>query len=380
MHISRIIKEKLINHLNTSNKIILIYGARQIGKTTLINEVLDLIKLKSVFINGDELKYHQLFASRDSNKLNQIIVGYDLLFIDEAQRLPEIGLCLKILKDGNPKLKIIVTGSSSLELARGLSEPLTGRKYTYNLYGIASIELLEKKNKFELAQDLENGLIWGSYPEIFSIKNRDEKIQYLREITSDYLYRDVLELVEVRASHKIKNLLQLLAFQIGNEVSLNELSGKLDLSKETVDRYIDLLEKCFVLFRLNAFSRNLRNEIGKNVKYYFWDLGVRNTLIDNFKPLNLRDDVGGLFENFMILERIKFNSYKDLFPSNFFWRTYSGSEIDYLEESQSKIKAYEFKYSKSKARKPKAFLEAYPNSTWEIINKENWLSFVLGEV
>lgn len=377
MYIKRKIIESLKEELDKQeSKIIVIYGARQVGKTTLVENVLaDNKDQKILRINGDRIGNNTLISSRDLQKLESLVFGYDVLFIDEAQRIPEIGINLKILYDNIKSLKIIVTGSSSLDLASSIKEPITGRKKQYILYPISFLELSEIYNKYELSQIIEERLIFGSYPEIFTIKNRVEKARYITELTEDYLYKDVLELENIRYHHKLRDLLRLLAFQIGSEVSLNELSNNLGLSKDTVARYIDLLEQSFVIFRLRGFSRNLRKEVNKQPKIYFYDLGIRNALIDNFNEIDKRNDVGSLWENFLILERFKRNEYQSHLCSRYFWRTYTGAELDYIEEYGGKLCGYEFKWKKN-SKAPRSWLETY-NGDFQCLNKENFVDFVL---
>ena len=268
-------------------------------------------------------------------------------------------------------LKIIVSGSSALDLANKIKESLTGRTYTYHLFPISTLELRYDLKDFELQSQLESRLIFGSYPEIFSKEGLDEKIFYLRNLSTDYLYKDVLELENIKNSNKLKDLLKLLAFQIGSEISTNELSNKLGLARQTVESYIDLLEKAFVVFRLHGFSRNLRKEVNKKPKIYFYDLGIRNSIINSFAYLNERDDVGALWENFLIMERLKRNEYQKHFCSKYFWRTYTGAELDYTEEYNGKLHGYEFKWQKTTTA-PKTWQGSFQN-----INKENFLDFIL---
>jgi predicted AAA+ superfamily ATPase len=375
--IPRYLKAKILRQLSESNKAIILYGARQVGKTTLVRELLSEQPLRFLEVNADEGRFIDVLSSRDSRRLRELASGYGILFIDEAQRVPEIGLNLKILIDTLPELRIIATGSSSLELASGVSEPLTGRKWTYLLFPISQLELRGMFNNFELKQELDSRLIWGSYPEVFSFTDRETRIKYLRELSGDYLYKDVLQLADVRSADKIRALLKLLAFQIGAEVSLSELGNSLELSRETVARYLDLLEKSFVLFRLSGFSRNLRKEVTKSNKFYFFDTGIRNAIIDNFSFPSERNDMGQLWENFLISERLKRNSYLDEAGNSYFWRTYTGSEIDYVEDAQGTLRGYEIKYRAKKAREPRTFLDTYENSSWCLVNSENWLDFLV---
>lgn len=375
--IKRAILEPILNKLSKNNKIVIIYGARQVGKTTLANSIIKELNLKTLKINADELKYHDVLSSRDLNKMKSLVSGYELLFIDEAQRIENIGINLKILADGLPDLKIIVTGSSSFELANKIKEPLTGRTWTYNLFPISFLELSTEYNEFELKELLDNILIYGAYPEVFTTENFEDKKKLLEEISTAYLYKDILALEKIKKSEKIHKLLKLIAFQIGQEVSINELAVNLELNQETVRRYLDLLEKAFVIFRLPALAKNPRKEIAKKDKIYFYDLGVRNTLINNFNSLANRNDNGGLFENFLISERIKKIKYQEKTVQGYFWRAYSGGEVDYIEEGADKLSAFEFKYGKKKAKLPNKLSAEYNNPDFKLINKDNFLEFII---
>jgi len=375
--INRAILEPILNKITQSNKIVIIYGARQVGKTTLANQIIDRLKLKTLKVNADEIKYHDVLSSRDLNKMKSLVSGYELLFIDEAQRIENIGINLKILADGLPELKIIVTGSSSFELANKIKEPLTGRAWTYNLFTLSFLELTNEYNNFEVNNFLDNALVYGAYPEVFTTENLNDKKKLLEELAASYLYKDVLALDEIKKSDKIYKLLQLLAFQIGQEVSVNELSVTLELSNATVKKYLDLLEKTFVIFRLPALSKNPRKEIAKKDKIYFYDLGVRNVLIDNFNTLTDRNDQGALFENFLMAERIKKIKYQAITASGYFWRAYTGSEIDYIEETAGKYYAYEFKYGKKQAKIPNKLILDYGNPEFKLINRDNYLEFII---
>jgi len=374
--IDRALYNRLKQSLIHSNKVILLYGARQTGKTTLVSQIIKDLPFRSLSVNADEIRYHDVLSSRDLNKIKMLTEGYDLLFMDEAQRIDDIGINLKILHDNLPDLKIIATGSSSLELANRTREPLTGRLESYALHPVAWLELLDQHSQFELRSRLEEFMIYGSYPEIFSIPNAQNKQQHLLELCSSYLYKDVLELSNIRHSRKLADLLRLLAFQIGSQVSLSELGVSLQMSKETIASYIDLLEKSFILIRLRGFSRNLRKEITKMDKLYFSDLGIRNALINNFNSIKMRNDHGQLWENFLVTERIKYQSYSGLFSNNFFWRTYTGAEIDWIEERQGKLYAYEFKYGNKTIKMPPSWKENYPDSEYETVNLENYLNFI----
>lgn len=376
MFIPRTIMQKIRDELLKSKKIILLYGARQTGKTTLIKKILADFQDKQIHINADELKYIDILSSQDSNKLRLLVEGYDLLFIDEAQRVPDIDINLKILHDQIPSLTIIATGSSSFDLANKVQEPLTGRTRTFQLYPIAFDELRQLFSPIELSGRLDEFLTFGMYPELFSLNNREYKIAYLRELTTSYLYKDIFELTSIKFPKRLNDLLRLLAFQVGSQVSLKEIGQQLQMSKETVAMYIDLLEKAFVIFRLSGFSRNLRKEVTKMDKIFFWDLGVRNVIIDNFNFPEHRDDMGKLWENFIISERLKFRFNHQNFMHYYFWRTYTGAELDYVEEEQGQLKGYEIKWRKAKGKVPPSWVKAYPDASFEIITKDNFFNFI----
>lgn len=377
MLIPRQISKTIIDKLKSSNKGVVIYGARQVGKTTLANDVIGTLKLKTLVINGDQSINLDILSSRDINKLKSLVEGYELLFIDEAQRIPEIGLGLKIILDNISTIKVLVTGSSSLDLASKISEPLTGRVWTYHLYPISFLELSAEYNKVELDFSLEERLIYGSYPEIFSIVGSSQRKEYLQNISDAYLYKELIEFGNIKNSSKIRDMLKLLAFQVGSLVSLSEIGNQLGMSKDTVNRYIDLLEKSNIIFRLSGFSRNLHKEISKMDKIYFLDLGVRNILIDNLKPFKDRNDVGQLWENFLIVERIKMLAYKQIYNSKYFWRTHTGAELDYIEDMDGGLSAFEFKWGNKTGKMPKGWLKTYPGSAYQSINRENYLDFIL---
>jgi hypothetical protein len=375
--LTRALLPAIENRLLTSSKIVLIYGPRQAGKTTLVRQVLSNIPVRKLEINADELRYVDVLSSRDLNQLKQLVEGYELLFIDEAQRIPNIGLNLKILHDGLPQLKIIVTGSSSFELANRTQEPLTGRTWTYTLFPIATTELRAQHNPFELRQLLDQQLLYGAYPEIFGLPNQQDKVQYLHEMSTAYLYRDVLEMANLRHPDKLRKLLSLLALQVGSPVSLNELGNALQMSKDTVAHYLDLLEKAFVVFRLSGFSRNLRKEVVKMDKVYFYDLGIRNAILNNFSPLAARPDAGAVWENFLVVERRKRNAYAPSPALPYYWRTYTGAELDYVEDLDGQLAGYEFKLTKKAPQAPASWLANYPGATYAGINRDNYLDFVL---
>jgi len=378
MKIKRYLIQQILSRLHESDKAIILYGPRQVGKTTLCRDVMSAVGLKTLYVNADETRYIDVLSSRDARKLTELVSGYELVVIDEAQRVLDIGINLKILIDAGTGVKVIATGSSSFDLANKVQEPLTGRHWTYLLYPVSHLELREHYNPFELRSQLEERLIWGSYPEVFSLAGSESKTEYLRTLASDYLYKDIVMLADVRSAGKIRDLLKLIAFQVGSEVSLSELAVSLEMSKETVARYIDLLEKSFVLYRLGGFSRNLRKEISKSAKYYFYDTGVRNSIIDNFKPLDARSDTGALWENFFLMERVKYAAYRGEIAATYFWRTYDGAEIDFIEEHNGMLRSYEAKWGGGKMPvAPRAWRNAYPNATFEIVHRDNYLNFIL---
>lgn len=365
-----------INTYLQPNKVLVIYGSRQTGKTTLLNNFLSSTKLKYKFDSGDNIKIQNILGSQDFTTLKEYVSGYQLLVIDEAQRIPNIGMGLKILVDQIPDIKIIATGSSSFELAGQIGEPLTGRKKTLTLYPLSQLELAKTYNPYELKEKLPDFLIFGAYPAVLTSATKADKISTLEEIVNSYLLKDILELEKVKSSKTILDLLKLIAFQIGGEVSLTELGRQLGLNSKTVARYLDLLEKAFILFSLHGFSRNLRKEITKKSKYYFYDNGIRNAIISNFNNLETRDDVGKLWENFLVSERLKTQEYRPIYANNYFWRTWDQKEIDWIEEREGKLFGFEFKFSPQKTKPIREFLETYPNAEISTITKENYLEFV----
>ena len=357
------------------NKVIIIYGARQVGKTTLVKRIFDKYNDKKLYLNCELLSVQRGLSTPEAEKLKSYLGENKLVILDEAQKIANIGLILKILIDTYPDIQIIATGSSSFDLANKINEPLTGRTHTFILYPFSIAETKQQNSRFEIEAKLENILRFGFYPEVFFL-SEDGARSRLDEISSNYLYKDILSFEGVKKSSLIVNLLQLLALQLGNEVSYSEIAKQLGVSRLTVQKYLDLLEQSFVIFILRSFSRNLRKEISKSVKIYFYDLGIRNSLIQNFNQLEIRNDRGALWENFCIAERIKRNSNNRVFANYYFWRTYTQKEIDYIEERNGKLFAFEFKWSANKKKIPKEFLNVYNNSEFETINRENYWEFV----
>lgn len=360
------------------NKVLVIYGPRQVGKTTLLQNFLAHTSLKYKSAIGDDLPTQQLLGSQDAKLILEYIEGYDLFAIDEAQYIPNIGMALKIIVDQVPGVRVIATGSSSFELAGQIGEPLTGRKQTLTLFPIAQSELLSMYNRFELRQQLEDYLIFGTYPEVILASTARAKLDIVSEIAGSYLLKDILTLESVRSSGRLWDLLKMLAFQVGNLVSLNELAINLSIDVKTVQRYLDLLEKAFVIIRLSGFSRNLRKEITQKGKYYFYDNGLRNAIIAQFNRLDRRNDIGQLWENFMVIERMKWLAYSSIYSNLYFWRTYDQQEIDLVEERAGKLHGYEFKWSQTKPiSAPKGWLRTYPNAEYRVISAQNYQEFIL---
>lgn len=360
------------------NKVLIIYGPRRVGKTTLLQQFLQNTTYRYKLDSGDNIRTQEILGSQDFSLIMQYAEGYDLIAIDEAQNIPHIGMGLKILVDQIPGIRVIATGSSSFELTGQTGEPLTGRKRTIVLYPLAQMEMLSAWNRLELREKLPDFLIYGTYPEVVSAETRQERIEVLTELTQSYLLKDILALDRVKNSRTLLDLLKLLAFQIGSEVSINELATTLGVDAKTVKRYVDLLEQTFVIVRLGSFSRNLRQEITNKAKYYFLDTGVRNALIANFNTLDLRNDQGALWENFVIMERLKFRTYSGIHGGMYFWRTYGQQEIDLIEERDGALFAYECKWSgKKKVCPPAAWVQAYPGASFEVITPQNYQGFVM---
>ena len=367
-----------IDKLLKPKKVLILYGARRVGKTTLLKEFLSRSTLKYRIDSGDNIRIQHLFDSQDFSALSDYAEGYELIAIDEAQQIKNIGIGLKILIDNHPAVRIVVTGSSSFDLSQSVGEPLTGRKKTVVLYPISFIELHSLYNKQELADQLETFLRFGLYPEVVTTKSKKGKIEILRELVDSYLLKDILSLEKVKGSKQLLDLLKLLAFQIGNEVSWTELASQVRLDVKTVARYLDILEKGFVIKRVGGLSRNLRKEITSKAKYYFYDIGVRNAVVSQFNTLDDRNDVGGLFENFIAMERLKANAYLRRLGDLYFWRTYDGQEIDLVEERNGKLHGYEIKWSANVRLKiPKLWKTTYPKATLSLINHDNFLPFIL---
>lgn len=355
-------------------KVIVLLGARQVGKTTLLSELQEGAN-KVLSLNCDNVDDVLLLESKTSTELKYLLSSYDLVFIDEAQRVKNIGLTLKMIGDLKLKTQVVVTGSSSFDMANEVNEPATGRLIEYNLYPFSLSELAIDTSEREEKRLLETRMVYGLYPEVVTEPGDAKRI--LMGLTNNYLYKDLFMYRGIKKPDLIQKLVRALALQLGNEVSYNELSSFLGVDRGTIETYINLLEKCFVVFRLDSFSRNLRNEIKKGKKIYFYDNGIRNAVLSNFAPLELRNDTGALWENLMVSERVKRNSYLGDFAQLFFWRTHEQQEIDLVEEQDGVLRTFEFKWNdKVKVKRPKSFVNAYPNSTYEVVTPENYWDFV----
>lgn len=374
--VNRSIKNRILSAC-FQRKVILLIGARQVGKTTLLRELIKETEVPSVWLNADEEDILTAFeTAKTSTQLLQLIGSQNkLVIIDEAQQIRDIGKKLKLIYDTNPEIQIIATGSSAFDLQNNTAESLTGRKITFYLYPISFREIVENSSLLEAKRLLETRMIFGAYPEVINHPGKEKEV--LIEIAQSYLYKDILKLDSVRKPSHVDRLLKAIALQVGNEVNYHELAqtvGNIDTA--TVEKYLDLLEKTFVIFKLPAFNRNLRNEIKKGKKYYFYDNGIRNVLISNFGNLELRLDKGALWENYLVSERLKQNSYTQNFVNTYFWRTHDQAEIDYIEEQDGILNAYEFKWKDKKVRFPKSFLGAYPQHTTTAVSRENFDEFI----
>ena len=372
--ITRHIQEKISSRLH-KGKAIDVMGARQVGKTTLLKRLFEG-NPHVLWFNGDEMDIQALFTEISATRLRAIIGDHEILIIDEAQRVENIGLRLKLIIDTIPDVQLIATGSSSFELANKVNEPLTGRKWEYKLYPISFSEMVRHHGLLEEKRLLRHRMVYGYYPDV--VTNPGDEKEVLKLLSDSYLYKDVLAWESIQKPDKLIKLLQALAFQVGSQVSFHELSQICELSSKTVEKYIQLLEKTYVIFRLGSFSRNLRNELKSSKKIYFYDNGIRNALIANFNQVENRPDVGPLWENFLISERIKYLHYSGEWANYWYWRTKDQKEIDFVEESDGQINAYEFKWNpKAKVKSPKLFLRTYENSRFTVITQDNFEEFLM---
>lgn len=364
--------QKLIEKYLGKDKVIVIIGARQVGKTTLIKTILR--KKDYLFLNGDDPEVQTLLQEKNTSELRALIGNHKILYIDEAQQINNIGITTKLISDEIENVQVILTGSSAFDLNQQINEPLTGRKFSFELFPLSWEEFENNLGYLESQKQLEHRLIYGMYPEVVTELGDETKV--LTELANSYLFKDILAVSRIRKPEVLTKLLRALAFQVGSEVSYNEVAQLVGIDKNTVINYIDLLKKSYVVFKLSSFSRNLRNEIKTNQKIYFYDNGIRNVVIKNLNSVALRNDIGILWENFLISERLKMNSYKNHIYSSFFWRTKQQQEIDYVEEKNGEIKGYEFKWNQSKkVKKHKKFMEAY-SAEIEIVNQKNFREFL----
>jgi predicted AAA+ superfamily ATPase len=377
MEIPRYVQASIEKQLG-KQKVILLYGTRRSGKTTIIENLFHKNQQETLFLLGEDVQVAELLSQRSVSNYKQIVGDKKIIIIDEAQVVPNIGKILKLMIDNLKGISIIATGSSSFDLVNDAGEPLVGRKKEFHLFPVAQLEYAKIENRIETANNLPERLIYGGYPELWHLDNLKEKEEYLESLVSSYLLKDLLALTNVKGADVLYKLLKLLAWQVGSQVSTVELGNSLQLNKETVERYLDLLAKVFIIFPISGFSRNLRKEVTKSKKWYFYDNGIRNALIRNFSPLSLRNDIGALWEQYIITERMKYNSAMGNSIQYFFWRTYDGQEIDLLEvNNRQEMLAFECKWGQKKAKAPVAFSKAYPDANWQEINKINYLDWIL---
>ncbi|MDO8967089.1 ATP-binding protein [Algoriphagus sp.] len=376
MEIPRFVAKKILSQIG-KQKVLMLYGSRRTGKTTIIEEIQRQYESQTLFLLGEDAQVAEVLQNRTVANYKQLIGENKLVIIDEAQAVSNIGKILKLMIDSIPGITIIATGSSSLDLVNDAGEPLVGRQLVHQLFPLAQVEFSKKENMLESLGQLETRLIYGGYPELTQLPSLEEKEEYLKSLINSYLLKDLLALTNIKGADVLFRLLKLLAFQVGSQVSTVELGNSLQLNKETVDRYLDLLSKVFVIFPLSGFSQNLRKEVSKSKKWYFYDNGIRNALINNFSPISFRNDLGQLWEQWMIIERMKFNSSKNYFPQYYFWRTYDGQEIDLLEvNSQQEIQGLEFKWGNKKSKVPVAFAKGYPEAKWDLVTKADFWVWV----
>lgn len=373
--VKRLLEERVRTKI-LPNKAVLIFGARRVGKTILLRQIIDKFEGKVLLLNGEDLDSVSILNEKSISNYSHILDGVNLLAIDEAQAIPDIGSKLKLIVDEIPGISVVATGSSSFDLLNKAGEPLVGRSALFYLTPFSQREIGQVENALETRQNLESRLIYGSYPEVVTMSGYDNKAQYLGDIVNAYLLKDIFSIDGLKNSGKMKDLLRLIAFQVGNEVSYDELGKQLGMSKNTVEKYLDLLSKVFVVFRLGGFSRNLRKEVVKAGKWYFYDNGIRNAIIGNFGPVSIRQDVGSLWENYLISERVKQNLNERLNKEFYFWRTYDGQEIDLIEETSDSLTALEFKWGDKTPVVPKAFGIAYPEASFSVVNRDNYLRFL----
>ena len=375
IEITRDLQQKIIENMKP-NKVVMIFGARRVGKTVLLNQIAEQFTGRTMILNGEDYDALALLENRSIANYRNLLNGIGLLLIDEAQNIPEIGAKLKLMVDEIQGIKIMVSGSSSFDLFNKSGEPLVGRSAPFHLTAFSQSEISQMESSLQTQQNLETRLIYGSYPEVVLMDNNEQRKEYLKNIVNAYLLKDILMIDSIKNASKMKELLQLIALQTGSEVSYEEIGQRLSMSKNTVEKYLDILSKTFVIFRLGAFSRYLRKEITKAGKWYFYDVGIRNALIGAFYSLPMRQDVGALWENYLISERLKKNLNECSDKTFYFWRTYDGQEIDLIEVTNDEIAAFEFKWGDRQPKIPVAFSQSYPQAKFQVVNKSNYLEFV----
>ena len=375
MDIPRIVQDQIESKIG-QQKVILLYGTRRTGKTTIIEKIIQKFSSDALLLHGEDMQISAILQNRTIANYQQLTKGKKIIIIDEAQAIPEIGKILKLLIDTIKGITVVATGSSSFDLVNRTGEPLVGRNLAFYLYPIAQTELSTIEEFLTTKQNLEERLIYGSYPELWHLNNLQERETYLKQLINSYLLKDLLSFENIKGADILYKLLQMLAWQVGSQVSTVELATNLQINKATVERYLDLLSKVFIIYPLTGYSNNLRKEVSKSKKWYFFDNGIRNALINNFSPLSQRNDIGQLWEQYILSERIKFNRYNNYQPQYYFWRTYDGQEIDLVELNNGQLNAIECKWKNAKAKIPTAFTKAYPEAKFAIINKENYLEWI----
>lgn len=376
MDLPRVLKKVILARLQP-NKVVMLNGPRRVGKTILLHQIAAEIGGPVEFLNGEDQPTQEFLSRRAIANYQQAFAGKPYLFIDEAQKVPHIGDALKLIVDTVPGIHILVSGSSTFDMRNKLAEPLTGRSLSFMMYPLSEEEIQPHEKVSERKDKLNSRLVYGNYPEVFSIRELSHKAEYLRELAGATLTRDLLALEDIRNASKINNLLRLIAFQVGQEVSYQELGRQLAMSKNTVERYLDLLSKVYVLYKVEGFSKNLRKEIVKNPRWYFVDNGLMNAILSNFNSIHQREDVGRLWENYILSERIKYQQYHRMVVNNFFWRTYDQQEIDWVEEREGKLHGYEVKWKPQRMKAPAAWSRAYTDATFEVIHQDNYLDWVI---
>jgi len=375
-YIKREIEDSILKDLN-SNKVIIIFGPRRVGKTVLLKQIIASIKEDYILLNGEDMEHQEILKNRSTANYSRLLGNKKLLVIDEAQAISDIGMKLKLMIDTIPNLKIIATGSSAFDLNNRMGEPLVGRKIDFNLFPLSQMELSHEEDFLSTKTKLEERLIFGGYPELEQLTNQEDKIAYLKDLVNSYLLKDIIAFEGIKKRDKIVQLLKIIAFRVGSEISMEGIGNSLQISKNTVDKYLDLLSKVFIIHRVSGFSRNLDNEITKKSKWYFYDNGIRNAIISNFNSIENRDDIGKLWENYFISERIKFLNYSKIASNNYFWRNKNQQELDWLEEIDHQLNGYELKWNvKDHPKPPPSWRKAYPNAKFIVVNPENYLEYI----